>query len=494
MKLRTLVAMGLLLLALAGFQHWAGHDSDTVTIRIAHTNDIHGQALPMKAVWRTDFAEPPLVGGFAATGAMIEAQRALAARSGESFLYLDAGDIWQGTPEGNLTEGALVTEWFNAVGLDALAIGNHEFDAGADRVGPILAPIQGAVLSANLVGETSGRVPDFAEPFIDREIDGVQVTVIGLTAENTKRMATRRATEGFAFRSALQVAKEHVFAARERGAEVVILLSHCGHEVDLELAAIPGVDLIIGGHSHQFMHHIDRNTGALVHATYGKTTQLGVVTLAVDRKTRRVVNKTATASDVLVAAQPAHGPSAELIARYRPRIEAIMGEVLGQAKEAVRRQRGFDSSPMGNWVTDVIREASGADVGLTNKTGLRADIEAGPVRVRECFQVSPFGNTVVQVTLTGAELQRAFEFALTESRRGFEVSGATIRYERPASDPANPAQHRPARLVSFQVGDKPLDPSATYTVATNSFLAQGGDGHGVLDTSRGRKDTGLSIF
>src|SRR5207248_3800505 len=143
-----------------------------------------------------------------------------------------------------------------------------------------------------------------------------------------------------------------------------------------------------------------------------------------------------------------------------PAIDAVMDAPLGRAEEHILREGGFRSSPLGSWLCDVMREAAHADVALTNKAGLRADVPAGAVRLREIYQVSPFGNTCVTMRLTGRELREELELALTRPALALEGSGVEVRYdvERPEGD----------RLIAVKVGGEPLSAEKKYLVVTNS--------------------------
>ncbi|MFC1706956.1 bifunctional metallophosphatase/5'-nucleotidase, partial [Planctomycetota bacterium] len=459
---------------------------EPVEVLIVHTNDLHGQVYAQTATW-LDKENPPKVGGFGTLASMIRKRRAEAQSASQGFLYLDAGDIWQGTPEGNLTEGAIVVEWFNLLSLDALALGNHDFDAGADRIGTILGRGRFPSLAANLTVAKTGKLPDFARSHVDLQVKDLSVTIIGITAADTKQRSTERATRGFEFLPEIATAKREVGRARARGANIVILLSHCGAPVDQQLArAVSGIDVIVGGHSHEGINVVDPETGTLVHATWGKGTSLGHVLLRYDPQQETVTSKTAWLEDALAESWPTDEPTEKLIAKYTGEIAKTMDVVIGEVEEPLVRTRDHLSTPLGNWITDLMREATDADIALTNKTGIRADVDAGPISVREMFQVSPFGNTIVTMTLSGREIRESLEIMLSAEQLALEVSGLWLRYDldRPIGE----------RVVELKVAGRPVKDDDSFKVATNSFLAQGGDGHRPLAGTRDRMDTGLDVF
>ncbi len=457
--------------------------SGEVELVVLHTNDLHGQVYPQKALWLGRDPAPD-AGGLSALASIIRRERAAAAAAGKPFLLLDAGDIWAGTPEGTLTEGRVMASWMNLVGYDALAIGNHEFDAGADRVEPLARLCRFPWLAANLVRQATGKVPEFARPSIDRVAGGLKVTIVGLTHPGTREMSSPKATRGFEFADAVGAAAAEAKAARERGAEVVLLLSHCGLDIDKRLAgAVPGVDAVIGGHSHVGVDPAwtHPKTKVLVAATFSKGSTVGRATLSYDRKTRRVARKEGRLIQVLTAEWPRDPATDALVARDVGRIEREMAAVLGSVEGGdLRRAPGHASSALGNWIADIMRERAGADVAIHNKTGIRADLPGGSVRLREVYQVSPYGNTLASVLLSGRELRAVLENALAEPRHAVEVSGAEVRYdlERPPGD----------RVIRLRVGGAPVDPERLYRVATNSVLAKGGEGFVQFARAAERRD------
>lgn len=444
----------------------------------------------MKATWSAQ-EPPPLAGGFVALASFIEAERAKARAEGRGLLLLDAGDCWQGTPEGDLTEGRIVVEWMNLIGYDAMAIGNHEFDAGPANVPRLARLARFPWLSANLVETRAGaQRPEWARASMVKEVGGLEVAIVGVTTDETKMISTPRATEGFDFEPAVEAARREVATVRAREApDVVIVLSHCGAPIDRKIAAAaPGVDAVIGGHTHQALDPpvIEPATGALIAATTSKGMTIGRVRLVHDAAQKRVVERSGEVIDIRPGEWPPHAATEKLIAAHAAAIDAGMDVAMGEAEEDLLREAGFASSELGSWICDLMRERTGAEVALTNKAGLRADIAKGKIRLRDAYQVLPFGNTCYLLRLTGHELCAALEHALAAPRQALEVSGIEVRYdlERPAGD----------RLIAAWIGGEPLSPEKSYLVVTNSFLARGGDGHRILAGGRERRDTGIVLL
>ena len=156
---------------------------------ILHTNDIHGQVQPMAARW-IDPDDPPLLGGFEALAYTIEEIRTNTALEGAGFLLLDAGDIFQGTPEGNLTEGRIVVDWMNRLSYDAVALGNHELDYGQQVIGDLARRAHFPFLAANVIDRRLGQRPAWVRPWIIRHTGGLAVGIVGLTTSDMTNLVT----------------------------------------------------------------------------------------------------------------------------------------------------------------------------------------------------------------------------------------------------------------------------------------------------------------
>jgi len=460
-----------------------------LTLVVLHTNDLHGQAYPQKALWlKRD--EPPMAGGFSALASLIRRERAAAVSQGAAVLVVDAGDIWQGTPEGDRTEGRLALDWLAVAGYDALTLGEHDFDLGAEAVAPLFARAQVPVLAANLVVQATRAPPTFTRPALDRVLgNGLRVSVIGVMPSDMKLVSSPRTTRGYDWNDALEAAREGARAARARGAEVVLLLSHCGAEADRRMAGVlEGVDAIVGGRTHEGIDPAwtHPETGVLVAATWSKGSTLGRIELVYDRALLACAERRGRLLPVRTDDLPRDVATEALLSKEAAAIHEAMSVTLGAAEADIMRERGHASSPLGSWLADLMRAATGADVALHNKAGLRADLARGPIRRSDVYQVSPFSNTLVTMRLTGEDLRDALEHALTEPRLALEVSGVEARYdlERPHGE----------RLVRLRVAGAPLDPARLYTVVVNSFLSKGGDGHAALARGRDVTPTGRELL
>lgn len=262
----------------------AASAAEPVKIRVYHTNDVHGWIMARPDKFQTN----RLVGGAAALASLISKDEG-------PKLVLDAGDWWQGTPEGSLTKGEAVADVFNAIGYDAVVIGNHEYDDGADSLRALIGKIKVPVLSANTYG-ADGKLVPWVRPSILKEVAGVKVGIFGLTTTNMRRLAFPKNIAGLDFRREVDVAREQVKALKRQGATVIIAVTHIGlevegskHEGDQTLAReVPGIDLIVGGHSHTFLTRpVQGENGTLIVQAGQYLQKAGRATLEIDPATKR---------------------------------------------------------------------------------------------------------------------------------------------------------------------------------------------------------------
>lgn len=447
-----------------------------IRVVVVHTNDLHGQVLP-----RTNAAGES-VGGFSALAARIRRERADAERAGDGFLLLDAGDFFQGTPEGDLTRGVLPLEVMNSLRYDAMTVGNHELDFGEDNLRALAARSTSPFLCANLYEEATGKRPDYVRPFLVVTVSGIRIGIVGLITSDLKRVCLEKNTAGLVVRPEAESLAAAAQEARAAGAEVVVGLTHCGHDAERLLAAkVPDVPVIFGGHSHTSLPEGWREptTGVLVCQNPGGGMAITRAVLEFDPQTHAFLG--AWAGHLIPREADGRDLEAEAIhARYAPEIEKVMSEPVCEVTAPITRE-GAGSSALGNLLCDAMREAVGAEIAFHNRTGIRADLPAGTARLRQMYQLSPFGNTIVTMELTGAEIVELVDHMFEAPRMFLETSGLAVEFD--ATAPAG------KRILSASVGGKPIEAARRYRVATNNFLARGGDGHEVFTRGRNIRDT-----
>ncbi|MEK7388411.1 MAG: bifunctional UDP-sugar hydrolase/5'-nucleotidase [Elusimicrobiota bacterium] len=450
---------------------------EPIVVRLYHTNDIHGWIMP-----RPDkFQNGRLVGGAAALASLI-------AKDSGPKLIVDAGDWWQGTPEGSLSKGEALADVFNAIGYDAVVVGNHEYDAGADSLKALIGKMNMPVLSANTYDQ--GEPASWVRPWIIKEVAGVKFGIFGLTTSNMPRLTFSKHIVGLSFRREVDEARDMVKALKRAGATVIIAVTHVGLEKegaslegDQTIAReTPGIDVIVGGHSHTFLSRpLRAGDGTLIAQAGAQLVKVGRVTLEIDPKTMKVSKSSGELLD-LWNDRVGENPELKAIALKHERMAGREFEVvLATAAGALIRDADGESS-IGDWMTDCYRERADVQVALQNGGGIRGDIAAGPVTVRSLFQVMPFDNTLVKLSMLGSDLRRVFQQGAGGARM-IQVSGAElgVRRSRPPWE----------RLDSVSVGGAPLDDARIYTVAALDFMTAGGDGYSAFDHFISSETTGV---
>jgi 5'-nucleotidase/UDP-sugar diphosphatase len=444
--------------------------AETITLRVYHTNDVHGWIMPRPDKFQTN----RMIGGAAALASFI-------AKETGPKLVLDAGDWWQGTPEGSLTKGAAVAEVFNAIGYDAIVVGNHEYDAGADELRTLIGRMKMPVLSANTFG-ADGKLVPWVRPWIVKEVAGVKIGIFGLTTSRMRGLAFKKNIAGLDFRGEVETARGAVKALKKQGATVIIAVTHIGLENDETLAReVPGIDLIVGGHTHTFLNRaIKGDGGALIVQAGSYLVKAGRTTLQIDPRTKAVT----ASSDELVELWPdrvGEDPAVKaIVAKQMEAVGKFFETVVATAPALMGREADRENA-LGDWMADCYRESLGTDAALQNGGGIRAEIPAGPVTLRSLFNLMPFDNALVKLNMKGSDLKAAVDHGVGLGKI-VQVSGAAVEYYRP-----KPAGER---IAALSVGGAPLDEAKIYSIAALDFMTSGGDGYTAFDRFVSSEATG----
>jgi 2',3'-cyclic-nucleotide 2'-phosphodiesterase (5'-nucleotidase family) len=469
-----------------------------VTISIVGTNDLHGGVLPRDGR-----------GGLAQFGGYVSNLRAARARDFGAVLLIDAGDMFQGTLESNLGEGADVVAAYNTLGYAAAAIGNHEFDYGP--VGEAATPRQpgddprGALkaraaearfpfLSANLIDTATGQPVNWpnVRPSVIVEAAGVRVGIIGLATTATPATTIAANVRGLTIAPLAPTITAEATKLRAAGATVVIVTAHAGGsctkfdnpadltscEADDEImdaarAVPPGlVDVIVAGHIHQRMAHEVAGIAIIESMSNGRA--FGRVDLRIDRGTGQVAGRRIFPPHEMWQEPMYEGaaitPSLAVEQALAPAVErarTLKAQPVGVVLDTPIRRSPTAESPLGNLFADLMRASvPGSDVAMSNSGGVRADLAAGPLTYGRFYEAMPFDNRLVEIRLTGAQLKKVFENNFAQALVGIPVSGIRVigRCESGALHVAL------VRLSGAQVRD-----DESLEVVTNDFIASGGD-------------------
>lgn len=347
-------------------------------VTIVHTNDLHGH-----------------VESFPAVAQVVRDVR----KADRHALFLDAGDCITGTHLSTVFEGSPVFDLMNSLGYDAGTIGNHEFDHGWRRIHDFREVAGHPLVCAN------ARDPD-GKAFGDAEwtlldAGGVRVGVIGLLTEHVPTLTTAKASAGCRFESPLAAAKRLVPEVR-KAADVVVLLTHVGVEADGALAgAVPGIDLIVGGHTHTKLEKAIVVNGTRIVQAWKYGQAVGVVELDLDPATRRVADVRSRLVPVDAETSPRAADVEAAVLRWMKRLDE---EDPGGAEVIGRARRDLTERQLRPILERILRETLGADLRYQNAAGVRGRIAEGDIRVRDLVTVLPFDNALGRMRFRGSQL------------------------------------------------------------------------------------------
>ncbi len=531
---RTAIAIALVLAAPAA---WC---QDAVQVRIIAINDFHGHLEPGdNAVQVPDPDDPARNVSLRSGGAAQLAARIRQLRAEQNHsVVVSSGDLIGASP---LISGLFLDEptieVMNAIGLDLNAVGNHEFDRGAQE----LLRIVGGGCRSDAVGEsvscgsrsrayTGARFPFVAANIDDREgrplftpavvrsFDGVKVGFIGAVTRSTPGIVQPAGIAGLRFTSEAQAINATAAQLRRQGVKAIVAVIHEGGDADggfngcdnprgaifdIERQLDPEVDVVLSAHTHRGYRCVIKDRLVIQGASFGRL--VSVVDLSIDRTNGEVMRDRTRARNVpvpnglsdqvrLQAAYPALPPDPEVAAiveHYRERSAPLASRPVGQVTGVFDRNpsAGGDHA-LGRLIADAHLAATleqGAVVAFTNPGGIRTELrphsEQGTVTFGDLYAAQPFGNALVTVTLTGAQLRTLLEQQwsarnverprILQPSRGFSY----------AWDPARPAGER-VIADSMRLNGRGIAADGNYRVTVNSYLAGGGDGFRVLRDGR----------
>jgi len=468
------------------------------TLNILHINDFHSRFDPITGSDSNCDAETDAAGecfgGIARLKTIIDDTRAKY-ETGNSLL-LSAGDNFQGSLYYTTYKSKVVSDFFNQMGFDVVATGNHEFDDGPEEFMKFIEAAEFPIIGGNFDVTKDEGLRGKIEGSIVVEVGGEKIGIIGATTEDTPEIASPGDVE---FHDVIQYVRGASEALDAAGVNKIILLSHIGYTEDLNVAAaLPLVDVIVGGHSHSLLGSMEGAVGPyptmvanpdgvevpVVQANqYGK--YLGDIAITWDDN--GVVTKAEGEPFLIDASVVADEDFKGQLATLLGPIEEMTSQVIGSTTdklEGAREVCRVMECSMGNLLADAILDRvadQGATIAFQNGGGIRASIDAGEITVGDVLTVLPFSNTLATVQVSGADVIEALENGVSDIENGAgrfaQVAGLKYTYTL-----ANPAGDRISDVMVKGEGDTwvPIDEDATYTVVTNNYVRGGGDGFGTF--------------
>ncbi|WP_326907366.1 5'-nucleotidase C-terminal domain-containing protein [Sedimentibacter sp. MB31-C6] len=462
MKKKVLSLVLISLLILNSFSFVFAAEDETILITIIHTNDTHG---------RLEEDSYNNIMGFAKIATLIKEAKA----ENPNTLVLDAGDTLHGMPIVNISNGENSIKILEAAGYDYMAVGNHDFNYGQERLLELKDLTEIGMLSANVLKDDEYLFT----PYVIEEIDGVKVGIFGLTTPETEYKTSPTNVEGITFADPIEVSKKMVDELDDQ-TDVIIALAHIGIDESSVVTSkaiaenVEGIDVIIDGHSHTLLENGMFVNDTLIAQTGEHDKNLGYINIEIQNG--EVVNKTAQLLTSEAAANTVADPDlAKTIEEINAENEAVFSQVVAKTDiflDGTRENVRTKETNLGNLSADAVRYAAGADIGFVNGGNIRISLEPGDITFGQLAELFPFGNTVQVKKITGIDLIKVLEQSVSgypATQGGFlQVSGMNFVF-----DPSQPVG---SRVVEVTVGDIPLSEDAEYTVAINDFLGIGGDG------------------
>lgn len=488
-KLLSLLLAAAMMLSLAVTASAAEEESESQegTIVILHTNDVHGA-----------------IAGYSKVAAMKKAYQ----ETGAYVLLLDAGDFIQGDPTVSVSQGETAVELMNMAGYDAATVGNHEYDYGYANLQALVEKADFPFIASNTGVEHEEHI--FEAP------DGTKIGVFGLATPETATKAHPAKIQGVTFAAGedmFAIAQKEVDYLKEAGCDYVVCLGHLGiddesagnRSIDV-LENVTGIDIFIDGHSHSTLEEVQAVGGDHVIASTGtKLANIGVITIS--------------GGSIKVESIPTEGldEDADIAARaaaIQKEIDDDYGTVFAKTEVLLNGERDpgnrTEETNLGDLITDALvwgaeKNGEAVDAAITNGGGIRAEIAAGDITKKDVNTVLPFGNTLSIVKVTGAELLEALEastYCTPTAVGGFpQVSGIEFTVNTAAEFDEGDlypgsTYHKPAsikRVSISTVGGKEFDENAVYSIATNDFMAAGGDTYYAFAAATANYDLGIPM-
>ncbi len=485
------------------------------TLNVLHINDVHSRIEPINrfdsSCGAEDDAEGKCFGGIARVATKITELRDGIKADGGNVITLDAGDQFQGSMMYTTYKGAAAAEFMNIIGFDAMAVGNHEFDDGPAALRKFTDTVDFPVVSGNLDLSGSELLKGHVENAVVLDVNGTKVGIVSALATDT--VDTSSPGDNVVFMDEIESLKADVAALQAQGVNIILALNHVGFVKDLEIAqSVPGIDAVIGGHSHTFLSSSSQKRagayptfasqadGTLVPVAqaYAYSKYVGHLELTFNDAGEllyaggdAIVLDASVTPDAQIAARVAElsGPIEELKAK----VVASSAGVIDGARENCRT----GECQMGNLVADAMLDrvkSQGVSIAIQNGGGLRASIDAGEVTMGEVLTVLPFQNTLATFQISGQGVIDALENGVSQVEevkgRFPQVAGLKFTWDPSVAPGEGRVQDV---MVAEGDGFVPIDPAKTYGVVTNNYVRGGGDGYKMFRSGMNAYDYGPGL-
>ena len=439
--------------------------ADTVNLTFLLTNDIYNL--------ENDTGR----GGFARLNAVVKAERA----KGGHVVYAHAGDLISPSLLSGLDQGENTIVLTNIAPPDIFTPGNHEFDFGEKVFRERMSEAKFPLFAANLRDRNGQPLPGFMDTEI-RDIGGLKVGFVGLTEEDSQALSSPG--DNLVFTPTFETAIARAKDLKAQGADMIVAVVHAERAIDLKLYESGLFDLVLSGHDHDLTLLFNGRTvlaESMTEANY--VTAIDVKADVTEKDGKRRVTWWPDIRVIDTADVTPDPETQAMIDGYKKELDADLNVAIGTSSEPLDSRKALvrtQETAIGNLIADALRTQTQADVAIVNGGGIRGNKQypAGvQLTRRDVLTELPFGNRSVKLGVTGDMIKAALENGVSDvgnaAGRFPQVSGLTF-----AADLTKP---RGQRVGTIMIAGKPLDPAGKYTLATNDYMAGGGDGYTMLE-------------
>uniref|UniRef100_A0A6B0VES2 5'-nucleotidase n=1 Tax=Ixodes ricinus TaxID=34613 RepID=A0A6B0VES2_IXORI len=493
-----------------------GVDSETFTLTILHTNDVHSHIEETTKYGgvcsEKDKNDSKCVGGVARIVTKVKELKA----QHSGALFMNGGDFYQGTPYYTILKYEMVSRIMTAMKYDQVCLGNHEFDDGPEGLAPFLDRMNAANISVVGTNTDFDDEPALKGKPIKKSVKvivkGKTIGIIGAVLPQTKELSNPGRV---VFYDEIESFRKEVQNLKKESVDIIVGITHCGYLRDLQIMKeVDDLDVIVGGHTNTFLYHgtgypkentpegdyptlVNKNDGSkgLVVQAYCYGKYLGFLQVEFDRN-GKVIN--GTGNPILLNSSVTEDPEMiEVIAPFKENVTKVMQEPVGYTKVLLEQQDNvcrIRECNLGNMMADAYfayyadmntsspEYWSDVNAAVINGGTIRAPLEQGEITMGAILTTAPFGQTIINVTLNGTTLRNMFEHSVANfsylNKKGEFLQVSGIRVEYNLSLPSS------CRVISLKILCRKCKvpvyedvvETQIYTIVTTDFVARGGDG------------------
>ena len=420
-----------------------------VDAELIHWNDFHSANISYTPIHNNP--NKIQVGGSANLAGYIDSLRNIY----QDVLVVNAGDDFQGSPVSSITKGLSQILILNKIHPDAFTLGNHEFDYGTEKLYNSISKANFPIVSSNIFDKSKNEL--FTEPYHLYKKGNIDIAVIGVVFEDLKSSVLPANVADLKILNPVNEIKKYVNEVKDK-TDLIIVLSHSGfYEDSLMAENLEDVDIIVGGHSHSWISKPIKVNDIIILQAGARGERLGFLKMKID-KDKNIIKS--YDYDFIRTETGKVKPNLEVLAlvdSLESKIRLLMDTEIGVLeKDWIRNSH--DESNIGNWICDATKTHFDVDIVFQNSGGIRKNLPAGPIKIRDIWEISPFDNTIQIIELTGKEIIDLINYRIKNPRDLLQISGIKIYMD-----------YKNKTLSKVTIANKTLDLEKKYSIATNNY-------------------------